>query len=365
MPSLAKKCKCGARINHESKQCKACYLDSVRTQTVEQDQKKREAADAHSLLKTKYDAALKKIKDMEAEYAQAKQLENTVETFDIKPKHGTNTSEGVVIAAAGDWHAEEVVTLESVSGLNRHDSDIAQASAEEFFRGSARLTQLLQQDIKIETLMLAFLGDLFTGFIHDEFKDTNDKLPIDAAIFAQSLLASGIEFLLKTTKLKLRIVCKVGNHSRLTKKVHWSSEAGQSLEYFIYRNLAQYFKDEDRVEFIIDRAYHTFVTVYDQTLRIHHGHAINYQGGIGGLFIPAYKKIAQWDKARRADLDLFGHFHQSKDGGKFLCNGSQIGYNAFAVKIGADYEPPSQTLFLIDKKRGRTCTWPIKYSPRT
>jgi hypothetical protein len=352
-------------MNRESKSCQACYLASIQTLTVEDDQVKREASDAKSLLKTKYDQALQKLAKLEFDYAQAKLLENTVETFTIKPHHGADTSEGTVVVAAGDWHSEEVVEPASVSGLNRHNSDIAQDRAIQFFRNSLRLTQIFQQDIKIDTMLMAWLGDFFTGFIHDEFKDINDQLPIDAVLFAQSLLASGVEYLLKNSKLKIKIVCKIGNHSRTTKVVHWASEAGHSLEYFMYRNLAQYFKDEDRVEFVIDRAYHTFVTVYDKVLRIHHGHALQYQGGVGGLFIPAYKKIAQWDKARRADLDLFGHFHQSKDGGKFICNGSQIGYNAFAVKIGADFEPPSQTLFLLDKKRGRTFCCPIKYEVET
>jgi hypothetical protein len=32
-----------------------------------------------------------------------------------------------------------------------------------------------------------------------------------------------------------------------------------------------------------------------------------------------------------------------------------------AVSIKADFEPPKQTLFLIDKERGRTCTWPVLF----
>jgi len=99
--------------------------------------------------------------------------------------------------------------------------------------------------------------------------------------------------------------------------------------------------------------------VYGRTLRLHHGHAIRYQGGVGGLFIPTYKAIAQWNLGRRAHLDAFGHFHQTKDGGSFLTNGSLIGYNAFALSIKADFELPRQTLILLDKTRGRTCSWPI------
>ena len=56
---------------------------------------------------------------------------------------------------------------------------------------------------------------------------------------------------------------------------------------------------------------------------------------------------------------MFGHFHQRKDGSNFISNGSNIGYNPFALSIKADYEAPSQQLFMINKKYGRTCTWPV------
>jgi hypothetical protein len=104
---------------------------------------------------------------------------------------------------------------------------------------------------------------------------------------------------------------------------------------------------------------HSYVKVYDTMIRFQHGHAIKYGGGVGGIYIPVNKAIAQWNKGRHADLDVFGHFHQARDGGNFICNGSNIGYNSFALSIKADYEQPRQQLFLMDKKRGRTCTWPI------
>jgi hypothetical protein len=80
---------------------------------------------------------------------------------------------------------------------------------------------------------------------------------------------------------------------------------------------------------------------------------------VGGIYIPVHKALAGWNRGQRADLDLFGHFHQQVDGGSFVCNGSLIGYNAFALSIKAALERPQQTLLLIDKKRGRTCTWKI------
>jgi hypothetical protein len=42
-----------------------------------------------------------------------------------------------------------------------------------------------------------------------------------------------------------------------------------------------------------------------------------------------------------------------------VTNGSLIGFNPFAVSIGAKYEPPQQAFFLVDSKRGKTASYPI------
>src|SRR5208282_6842766 len=85
-------------------------------------------------------------------------------------------------------------------------------------------------------------------------------------------------------------------------------------------------------------------------IRFHHGHAIKYQGGVGGITISVNKAINSWNRNRNVKLDIFGHFHQFFDGGNFICNGSLVGYNAYAVAIKAAYERPSQTFLLVNKK---------------
>ena len=86
---------------------------------------------------------------------------------------------------------------------------------------------------------------------------------------------------------------------------------------------------------------------------------MRYQGGVGGIFIPVNKAIAQWNRFKKAYLDIFGHFHQFIDGGNFICNGSIIGYGPFSLLIKAAYEPPRQSFLLIDKNRGKTIVAPI------
>jgi hypothetical protein len=356
--------RCGGTKQTTSRQCGDCKNGRpsnppAHVSTVADDRERQKASSAMSSLKRRYDEALKTIESQEKQLATVNALSSGLETYIIEPKQGSGTSEGTVVAVASDWHIEENVGAE-VGGLNVYNIEIAKKRATKFFQSLLRLVRLLQQDIRIDHLVLALLGDFITNDIHDaENAETNELLPTHAIVEAQNMIVSGIDFLLANSKLNIVIPCHSGNHARTTKTTRFATENGHSLEYLMYLHLRTHFRFESRVEFIISPGMHTYLDVYGQTLRFHHGHASKYQGGVGGIYIPVNKTIAQWNKGRAANLDVFGHFHQLRDGGNFICNGSLIGYNAFALSIKADYEQPKQALFLMDKRRGRTCTWPI------
>lgn len=326
---------------------------------VTQDRERHRTTAEISSLKARYAECLKTIERQEKELHAVGVLSSGVDTYHIAPTRSSGTAEATPVLVASDWHVEERVEPGVVSGLNKYSLEIARQRAERFFQAGLRLIRLLNQDVTITTVVLALLGDFISNDIHDELKDLAEVAPIDALLSAQSMIVSGIEFWLRESPYSFVIPCHSGNHARTTKTTHFSAENGHSLEYLMYLHLAAYFKDEPRVEFIVPEGYHSYLKVYDQTIRFHHGHAVKYGGGVGGIFIPTFKAIAQWNKGRHADLDVFGHFHQQKDGGNFLSNGSLIGYNGFALSIKADFEKPRQLLFLVDKKRGRTCNWPI------
>jgi hypothetical protein len=277
----------------------------------------------------------------------------------ISKKDPTGNTEATAFLMASDWHVEEIVDPTTVNDLNTYDPEIARASAEQFWRVGVRLSQIIGRDVRINTLVVALLGDFITNNIHEEFLETNAVPPMEAVRLAQDLIASGIQFILNNTKYDLIIPCHSGNHGRITKYVHAAFEYGHSLEYLMYHSLATMFASEPRVQFRISTSYHSYLDLYGLRIRLHHGHATLYKGGVGGLYIPVNKAIAQWNRAIRADLDLFGHYHQMKDGGNFLSNGSLIGTNPYSIRIKADYEPPRQTFFVIDSKHGRTFTCPI------
>ena len=376
-PSPNRTCSgCGKHLysDNSSGKCAKCLYapgaytpaDAVPPPTPEEqlaaDRDARQAKSRYDELKSKYDEALTMIDRQSFALDWLDQIRNaTPSTFTLTPHSGSGTSEAVPVIVASDWHSEERVLPAQVSGLNAHNLDINERRVTRFFQASHNLIKNhLNPGVTIHTVVLALLGDFITGQIHEaENAENNELMPIPAIMRVQDMIKKGIDFYLNNSTYKYIIPCKVGNHTRITKRVRSASETAHSLETLMYAYLAAQYQNEPRVQFVMDDGYHTYLNIYDKKLRFHHGHAIQYQGGIGGLFIPAFKAVSQWDKAIRADLDVFGHFHQTKDGGKFMCNGSLIGFNAFAVRIKADFEVPQQSLFMVDKKRGITCKWPI------
>jgi hypothetical protein len=47
---------------------------------------------------------------------------------------------------------------------------------------------LVRKGIKIDTLVFAILGDMISGYIHDELVESNHLSPTQAVLFAQNLL---------------------------------------------------------------------------------------------------------------------------------------------------------------------------------
>lgn len=294
------------------------------------------------------------------EYQEAIIIEKqSVKPISIKPKKKKGKGEVVPFLIISDWHLSEIVKPSMVNGVNSFNDRIAVKRINRLWQNSLTLINIMARDVRINTLVVALLGDFFSGNIHEELLENNSMSLMDSVMFAQNSLVGGINFLLKNTTYDLVIPCSSGNHARVTKKNRITTEAGSSLEFYMYHNLANYFRSEKRVRFQISEGYHNYLRVFNKTIRFHHGHQIRYYGGVGGIYIPVNKAIARWNTIKKADLDVFGHFHQQRDDNRFICNGSLVGYNAYAVSIKAEYERPQQTFFLIDQKRGKTIVAPI------
>lgn len=266
-------------------------------------------------------------------------------------------SEATAFALAGDWHAEETVNSKTVNGLNEFNLDIADARITRFFRSVLRLVEIERAATRIDNLVLTLLGDMMTGYIHEELQESNGLSPTETILWLRQRIVAGVKFL-KTQGgfKKITIPCVVGNHGRTTKKMRHATSCANSYEWMMYHVMRDDIPD---VDWVIADGYFVFLDVYGRVFRIHHGDNIQYQGGIGGITIPTEKALASWNKAQPVYMDLFGHHHSAMQNPRWICNGPLIGYGPFSLAVKAPFESPSQTFFLLDSKRGRTGTWPI------
>lgn len=319
-------------------------LENAYVEAEERDQKNK--------VKRQHDALLKENLRLKAEVAtftRAKREPNIL----VYDKSAEFRSDAIACALASDWHVEEPVDKASVMGLNEYNLDVATFRAQNFFKNFLRLTDIMARDSKITTMHLSVLGDLFSGWLHEELRSGNLLAPGDASVFVSGLLCSGIDFLLRESSFRIEVDALPGNHGRMTEKMHFNDPTGTSLETVMYHMVAARYEKEPRVNFRVAGASEVHVRFFEKFLmRLIHGYEINFGGGVGGLSIPLNKRLGQWNATIAADLTCLGHFHQMLFFPKAVVNGSLIGYNNYAKHFGFTYEPPQQAFFLVHARKG-------------
>lgn len=273
-------------------------------------------------------------------------------------------SESTAVVLLSDWHMEQLVDGKRLAYPNKYNIEIAKERADECFRGVVKLLKKEQLHQSIDTLVLGLLGDFITGNIHTSELPNLQLGVAESCFLAEETIIRGIQFILDNTDVKIICPTAVGNHSRITERIWISSEQDNSVETIIYYHIKQYFINEKRFELIMPYGPDTFLDIYGLTLSFCHGHIGygKYKGGIGGLYIPVRRAIMTRFNRRQVYLACMGHWHTTVIDQSFIVNGSLIGYDDFSNAISAPFSPPSQTFFLIDKKRQcRTVITPIVF----
>jgi hypothetical protein len=316
-------------------------LARLKGRVVESERKRRESLD--------------RISDLEAQLEFVASVPKPRKVVHSKKKASKGQAAACLVLA--DWHAEEEVVPESVSGLNEYSLDVFEQRIVRCFEKAPVLLRQSRGMSEIDEFVVVLLGDLVSGYIHEELQEENQLGPMEAVWKVQDHLHSGIEFLRKEVKCEsFRVVACYGNHGRTTKRKRHGSAYKTSLEWLLHQIVAV---RNPEVEWEIARGYHNTVDVKGNTVRFHHGDAIRYQGGVGGITIPVNKAIASWNKGKRADYDVFAHWHQFHRSWNWVCCGTLMGYNAFAVSIKAEYQPPTQAYLVFDRNKGMVTAEPV------
>lgn len=288
----------------------------------------------------------------------------------IKPRERkSKLLEATPLALASDWHVEEEVKPSAVAGRNRYTLDIAAQRMERYFE-AVRWSIKHQRDIfKICDGILWLGGDFITNHLHDDDAESNQLAPLEAIMFAQKNIIKGIDFLLQDPEIEQwTIPCNDGNHGRMsnTRKMRNATRTTHSLEAFMYAQIALHYRNEKRLKFVLPTSQFTFLDdVYGRTIRFLHGDVFKYAGGIGGITVPLFRALGRWEKTKHADLTAMGHWHQRYCLPDVMINGSLIGYNSYAMGGGFPFEPPVQSLRMLEPTRWCSIDVPLWVSSKS
>ena len=334
-------------------------IDAVREGAAEQDNLDRDAELARlraetAGLRSKYKAALGRI-DAERARADAMAGLRGIAPHRARQRPGkAKRHAATMIVLLSDWHVEERVDPATVNGLNDYSLDVADQRIAEL---GERLAVMLEHERRLADIRRVVVwlgGDFLSGHIHDDTAELAQLAPLSATRWAGERIRGFLDAVAGQAD-EVIVATNSGNHGRSTDKLRIGTEMEHSFEQHLYLTLAAA-ETHANIRWHVGTGYLNVLDLDGFRVRFHHGHAVKYQGGIGGIHVPLNKSIAAWDATLRADLTCLGHWHQFSWGrsGRYVSNGSVIGHSAYAVRIKAAYEPPCPACVVIDHERHET-----------
>ena len=284
-------------------------------------------------------------------------------------KQGDPKLPGVPMAILSDLHWGEKVLPDQVGGVNEFNRKIAKIRLRRWLDVLLDLTLHHMVRPIYPGIVLMLGGDMITGNIHEELRETNDG-PLQVSLLeVQENLIAVIKVLADKFG-KVFIPCVVGNHGRTTFKPRHKNRVYESFEWNLYCQLEVYFKGDTRVQFFIPTESDAYFTVLGRRFLLTHGDSLGVKGGDGiiGSLGPIARGAIKVGRSeaqieRPFDTLVIGHWHTyigHNDATNVIVNGSLIGYNEYArLVLRAPYTRPTQALWFMNAKHGITVSWPI------
>lgn len=272
------------------------------------------------------------------------------------PKPGRHN--GAFVLLCSDWHVGEQVMPESVGGRNEYTPAIARKRLDNLIEGSKWMIESWRTGDtgfgwNIDQAVIWLGGDMITGMIHDDLRETNLLSPTEEVLLAQELCIRLIDAIAAHPGIKrVEVPTSWGNHGRDTPERRVSTGWSRSYEWLMYQQIARHYAKSKVVRVHTGKDEISSLEVLGTKLRFNHGDIIRFGDGVGGITIPLKKWLAKLDRTERADVTCIGHWHQYLDIGNAVVNNCLIGHNAYGQRV-APYAAPSQVAFLVDQRHGK------------
>lgn len=274
-----------------------------------------------------------------------------------RKKHAT------LVLLLSDTHFDEVVDPIEVGGLNAYSRAIAELRLRLWCENAVKMARHYLAGVTFDGVVLMLGGDLFSGDIHEELKDTNETVILDSLLHWSEQVGAVIGTLADEFG-KVHVPVVVGNHGRQSRKPRMKQRAKTNYDWLLGKMLERHYQTDKRVTFQVSENADTLVTIYDWGHLLTHGDQVHGGGGIGGIWPPIMRMRAR--KAQRA-LDIgqpfetlwMGHWHQYISTPYLVINGSTKGLDEYAWLSNFGYEVPQQALAIVTPEHNITVQAPV------
>lgn len=316
-------------------------------------------------LRTQVDGLTAEKKELEQQlglYQRLGQAPIAPPKWTVKPVKGGHA--GIMAAQLTDTHFDEVVRPEEVMGLNAYNREIALSRFRRWVEKVVTLPREHVAGVRIEGLKVLATGDVFSGDIHPELKQSNVDHLLGSVLFWIEHVIGAFETL-ESEYPAVDVDCVVGNHGRLTDKPVYKGRPQTNIEWLFWSVVRDRLRDRgSKVTVRVSDSMDANVPIYGRNHLITHGDQFKGGTGISGAFAPLMlgthrKGQRQSAAALPMDLMVMGHFHQLIDLPGLIVGGSMKGYDEYAFGLNLRPEQAAQMAWITTPERGKTFALPI------
>lgn len=272
-----------------------------------------------------------------------------------------------------DWHWGETVHPEQMGGINKFNRAIARARVKRLVQATIDLARNHNGKQKYPGVVVCLGGDMITGDIHDELRETNDGTVQQSLLDVEEQLISALGAMAGAFG-HVFVPCVVGNHGRGTLKPRSKGRVYTSFEWNLYCHLERHFRGDRRFHFMVPGEADAHFRVFGHRFLLTHGDSLGVKGGDGiiGALGPIARgavKVGRQQARLGQDFDtlLMGHWHAYMPRGDLapvIVNPSLIGPSEWShLFLRVPPSAPSQALWWVHPTRGITAQRQVSVEP--
>ena len=277
----------------------------------------------------------------------------------------------VPLLMASDFQWGEVIRASELDGINGFDSATAERRYKRLIERTVQIARdHMGQHHTYPGIVYARLGDMVSGDIHEELRETNDLQSIPAVKHLVECEVAGLRVLAEVFG-RVHVVSVPGNHGRVTHKPHAKRFAETNYDTLSAWWLESQLSADKRFTWQTPKSGDALVPIAGHTWLFTHGDRIGSRGGEGFIgpvatIARGFKRLVDYYATLGTVIDYIGigHFHTRLELEYGYVNGSLPGFSEYAKSGRLRPAEPSQWLLFVHQEHGVTARWPVLLEPK-